>query len=56
MKGTPLHILFVGQIKHYHQWPSNFSLDLILLTREAYVNAKALIEKYTHHEGVLFYV
>ena len=47
-KGTPLQILFVGCVKHFHQWANNFSLDLIPLTREAYVNAKALIEKYTH--------
>ena len=46
-KGTPLQILFVGHMKHFHQWPNNFSLDLIPLMREAYVNAKALIEKYT---------
>ena len=54
-KGTTLCILFIGQIKHYCQWTHNFSLDLILLTREAFVKAKVMIEKYTHHEALIFF-
>src|SRR5260370_35704697 len=50
MKGSILHIMFVGQIKHFKQWSKNFSLDVIPLTREGFVNAKSLIEKHNEHK------
>src|SRR5260370_27754175 len=46
-KGWSLQIVFVGHIKHFKQWSKNFSLDLIPLTREGFVNAKFWIEKYS---------
>ena len=47
IKGSALHILFVGRIKHFCQWKSNFSLDLVPLTREAMANAKYVIDRFS---------
>ena len=50
-KGSTIRILFVGQIRQYRQWPTNFSLDLVPFTREAFINATDIIDVFT--EGIM---
>ena len=50
IKGSALCVLFVGSIKHFRQWKSNFSLDLVPLTRDVMVNAKFIIDKFSKGE------
>ncbi len=50
LKGSPLRILFVSCIKFFHQWKANFTLDLIPITREGFINIKMMIDSFS--EGI----
>ena len=46
-KGTTLHILFTGLVKHKHQFEHNYVLSFVLLTRMGLQNTRDLILKHS---------